>query len=103
MPKITVPGQWYFVVDCLACEKPIPLAEAPSPDEKPDPLQYQTIFDLRCPHCGYVGTYAPRQMSRRLVEDMPGDRFQAPILYVLAGIAGLAFLAAVFFVARTYR
>ena len=38
MPKITVPGQWYFVVDCLACEKPIPLAEAPSPDEKPDPL-----------------------------------------------------------------
>ena len=103
MPKITVPGQWYFVVDCLACEKPIPLAEAPSPDEKPDPLQYQRISDLRCPHCGYVGTYAPRQMSRRLVEDMPGDQFQAPILYVLAGIAGLAFLAAVFFVARTYR
>ena len=103
MPKITVPGQWYFVVDCLACEKPIPLAEAPSPDEKPDPLQYRTISDLRCPQCGYVGTDAPRQMSRRLVEYIPGDRFQAPILYVFAGIAGLSFLAAVLFVMRTYR
>ena len=36
--KYTEPGKWYFVVDCLACEKPIPLAEAPSPDQKPDPL-----------------------------------------------------------------
>jgi len=103
MPKITVPGQWYFVVDCLACEKPIPLAEAPSPDEKPDPLEYRTIANLTCPHCGYVGTYVPRRMSRRLVEYIPDDRIQAPILYVLAGIAALSFLAAVLFVARTYR
>lgn len=103
MPKLTVPGTWYFVVECFACRRPVPLAEAPSPDEKPDPLQYQTISDLRCPHCGYVGSYAPHQMSRRLVEEIPGDRVQAPILYALAGIAGLSFLAAVAFVARTYR
>jgi hypothetical protein len=23
MPKFTTPGKWYFVVDCLACGKPI--------------------------------------------------------------------------------
>ena len=25
MPKFTDPGKWYFVVDCLDCESPIPL------------------------------------------------------------------------------
>ena len=49
MPKITVPGQWYFVVDCSVCGKPVPLAEAPSPDEKPDPLEYRTIFQFAMP------------------------------------------------------
>jgi hypothetical protein len=36
MVKFTEPGKCYFVVDCLACEKPIPLAEVPSADQKPD-------------------------------------------------------------------
>ena len=36
--------------------------------------------------------YMPREMSRRLVEYTPADRYQAPILYVLAAIAGLSFL-----------
>jgi hypothetical protein len=36
MIKFTELGKWYFVVDCLACERPIPLAEAPSADQKPD-------------------------------------------------------------------
>ena len=103
VPQFTEPRKWYFVVDCSVCGKPVPLAEAPSPDEKPDPLEYRTIANLTCPHCGYVGTYVPRRMSRRLVEHTPGDRFQAPILYVLAGIAALSFLAAVLFVMRTYR
>ncbi len=34
---------------------------------------------------------------------MPEDRFQALILCVLAGIAGLSFIAAVLFVMHTYR
>jgi hypothetical protein len=68
MVKFTEPGKWYFVVDCLACEKPIPLAEAPSPNQKPDPLRYRAVSGLRCPHCDNVGTYVPRQMSRRLVQ-----------------------------------
>ena len=76
MPKITVPGQRYSVVDCSVRGKPVPLAEAPSPDEKPDRLDID-IFQLRCPEMRLCGTYAPRQMSRRLVEHMPGDRFRA--------------------------
>jgi hypothetical protein len=68
MPGFTEPGKWYFVVDCFACEKPVPLAEAPSPDEKPDPLRYRVVSDLRCPHCDGVATYASWQMSRRLVQ-----------------------------------
>jgi hypothetical protein len=103
VPKFTDPGKWYFVVDCLDCESPIPLAGAPSPAEKPDPLRYRAISEVRCPHCGGVGTYTPRQISRRLVEHAPGDRLQAPILYALAGIAGLSFLAAVLFITHTYR
>ena len=34
---------------------------------------------------------------------MPDDRSQALILYMLASVAGLAFLAAVCFVAWAYR
>ena len=103
MPKFTDPGKWYFVVDCLDCESPIPLADAPSPAEKPDPLRYREISDVKCPHCGGVSTYIPRQISRRLVEHTPPDRFQVSILYALAGIAALSFFAGVFFVAHTYR
>src|SRR5258708_28509302 len=108
MQKCTEPGKWYFVANCLDCEMPVPLAEAPSPQEKPDPLRYRVVAEVRCPHCNGVGTYTPRQMSRQLVEyaainDMPGDRLQPPILYILAGIAGLSFLAAVLFVMRAYR
>jgi hypothetical protein len=101
--KFTDPGNWYFVVDCLDCESPIPLAGAPSPAEKPDPLRYRVISEVKCPHCGGIGTYTPRQISRRLVEHAPGDRLQAPTLYALAGIAGLSFLAAVLFITHTYR
>jgi hypothetical protein len=103
VPKFTDPGKWYFVVDCLDCESPIPLADAPSPAEKPDPLRYRVVSEVKCPHCGSVGTYTPDQISRRQVEHARGDRFQAPILYVFAGIAALTFLVGVFFVTRTYR
>jgi len=103
MRKLTEVGKWYVVVDCLHCERPIPLADVPSPAEKPDPLQYRVISEVTCPHCGGVGTYTPRQMSRRLVEYSPRDRFQTLILYFLAGIAGLSFLAALLFVMHAYR
>jgi hypothetical protein len=103
MRKLTEPGKWYFVVDCLYCERPIPLADAPSPDEKADPLRYRAISEVKCPHCGGAGSYTPRQISRRLVEDTPNDRFQTLILYVFAGIAGLSFLAALLFVTHAYR
>jgi hypothetical protein len=68
MPKFTMPGKWYFVVDCLACGKLIPMAEAPSPNQRPDPLPYRPVSDLRCPHCDYISNYAPLQMSRRMVQ-----------------------------------
>lgn len=67
MKQFTEPGKWYFAVDCTACRKPIPLAEAPSPDEKPDPLQYRSMSGVRCPHCGQIENYAPAQISRRPV------------------------------------
>jgi len=63
--KMVEAGKWYFAVDCAKCGEPIPFAEAPSPEEKPDPLRYRTIADLQCLHCGHVGTYAPALMSRR--------------------------------------
>ena len=38
MVKQVEPGKWYFVVDCAFCSEPIPFAEAPSPEEKRDPI-----------------------------------------------------------------
>ena len=66
MPKVTEQGKWYFVVDCSTCSEPIPLAEAPSPEQKPDPLQYRTI-SVTCPHCSIFGAYSRVKISRRLV------------------------------------
>ncbi len=63
--KTVEPGKWYFVVDCTGCGEPIPFAEAPSPEDKPGPLQYRTISDLKCPLCGHSDTYAPALMSRQ--------------------------------------
>lgn len=67
MQKVTEPGKWYFAVNCTSCQNPIPLAEAPSPTEKPDPLRYRTVSQVHCPHCAYVGTYPPAQILRRPV------------------------------------
>src|SRR5258708_34013995 len=103
MRKLTEPGKWYFVVNCLHCQNPIPLAEAPSPDEKSDPLRYRAVSKLRCPHCNREGTYAPHEVSRQLVEYSPEDRIQTIVLYLFAGIAGLSFIAALLFVTLTYR
>lgn len=65
MAKVTEPGRWYFTVKCLACGGPIPLAEAPSPAELPDPLKYRIVTDVMCPHCGQTDVYGPSQISRR--------------------------------------
>jgi endogenous inhibitor of DNA gyrase (YacG/DUF329 family) len=67
MQKVTEPGKWYFAVNCAACQSPIPLAEAPSPNEMPDPLRYRIMPSVSCPHCGHIGIYAPAQISRRPV------------------------------------
>ena len=67
MPSFTEPGKWYFAVSCLACEMPIPLAEAPSPADRPDPLKYRIMSGVRCPHCDHVGVYAPNMITRRPV------------------------------------
>jgi hypothetical protein len=65
MSKVTEPGKWYFVVSCSGCGEPITFAEAPSPDEKPDPIEYRTVGNLPCPHCSHVDNYAPALMSRQ--------------------------------------
>jgi hypothetical protein len=67
MQKVTEPGKWYFAVNCTACQNPIPLAEAPSPTERPDPLRYRIMPNVSCPHCSLVDVYGPVQISRRLV------------------------------------
>jgi DNA-directed RNA polymerase subunit RPC12/RpoP len=59
------PEKWYLAVDCAKCGKPIVFAGAPSPEEKPDPIKYRKISDLKCPHCDHVDSYAPALMSRR--------------------------------------
>jgi predicted RNA-binding Zn-ribbon protein involved in translation (DUF1610 family) len=65
MVMMVEPEKWYFAVECAKCGEAIPFAEAPTPEEKPEPLQYRTVSDLKCPHCGHSATYAPAQMSRR--------------------------------------
>jgi DNA-directed RNA polymerase subunit RPC12/RpoP len=65
MTRTVEPEKWYLAVDCVKCGEAIPFAEAPPPEEKPDPLQYRTISDLKCPRCGHRDTYAPALMSRR--------------------------------------
>ena len=57
------PDKYYFTVDCAKCKGQIPFAEASSPEEEPNPKQ-RTITDLKCPRCGYKGTYAPALMYR---------------------------------------
>lgn len=57
------PNKWYFTVDCSKCGETIPFAEAPSPEEEPEP-RFQTI-KLQCPDCGTEDIYAPALMSRR--------------------------------------
>jgi predicted RNA-binding Zn-ribbon protein involved in translation (DUF1610 family) len=57
------PNKWYFTVDCSKCGETIPFAEAPSPEEEPEP-RFQTI-KLECPDCGTEDIYAPALMSRR--------------------------------------
>ena len=64
--KLTEPGKWYFVVDYLDSEKPIPLSDAPSPAEKPDPLRYRLISEVKCPHCNSVDTYTLLQIFSRM-------------------------------------
>jgi len=44
------PNKWYFTVDCSKCGKAIPFAEAPSPEEEPEP-EFRTI-KLQCPIAG---------------------------------------------------
>jgi hypothetical protein len=68
MPKYTTPRKCCFVVDCLACGKAIPIADAPLPNQRPDPLPYRVGSDLRCRHCDYADSYEPLHMSRRLVQ-----------------------------------
>jgi hypothetical protein len=57
------PNKWYFAVDWSKCGEAIPFAEAPSPEEEPEP-QFRTI-KLQCPHCGTDDIYAPALMTRR--------------------------------------
>jgi predicted RNA-binding Zn-ribbon protein involved in translation (DUF1610 family) len=64
-PRRVEPEKWYIAVDCAKCGDGIAIAEAPSPDEKPDPLQHLKIEGVTCPHCGHVDMYAPALMSRR--------------------------------------
>jgi hypothetical protein len=67
MPKLKrlEPGKWYFAVDCAGCGEPIPFMEAPSPEEKPDPLQSKGVANLQCRRCGHTGSYAGLLISRR--------------------------------------
>jgi DNA-directed RNA polymerase subunit RPC12/RpoP len=65
MAKLVEPDKWYFAVDCAKCGEAIPFLEAPSPEDKPDPLTARKISNLRCPRCGHVGSYAPALMTRR--------------------------------------
>jgi len=61
--KNVEPGKWYLAVDCAECGEAIAFAETSPPVEKPDPLEYQTISNLTCPHCGHVGTYTPARKA----------------------------------------
>jgi len=45
VPRFTEPGKWYFVVDYSSCGSPVPMAEATSLNEKPDPLRYRVVSD----------------------------------------------------------
>jgi predicted nucleic-acid-binding Zn-ribbon protein len=63
--------KWYIAVDCAKCCVGIAFAEAPP--QRSDPLQRRTISNLKCPHCGYVDTYAPAVMSTVLgLSSRPG-------------------------------
>lgn len=67
MLKSLEPGKYYFVVDCAKCCELIPFAEAPTPEDDPEPT-YRTITDLRCPTCEHSDIYAPALMKRLLAE-----------------------------------
>jgi len=64
MSQDVEPGKWYFVVECSRCFEPIPFAEAPSPEDEPNPSQAR-VTDLKCLACGHVDSYGPTLMTRR--------------------------------------
>lgn len=54
---------WYYVVTCQQCGEVIPLALAPSPEEKPNAKC--PARQMPCPHCHIEGAYPPSQIGRR--------------------------------------
>jgi hypothetical protein len=58
--------KWRFFVDCVACEKPIILCDAPSPDENAHPTHRGV--EIACPHCRTRHTYHGAEVQRGLIE-----------------------------------
>ena len=88
--KHVEPEKWYIAVDCAKCCIGIAFAEAPP--QRSDPLQRRTISNLKCPHCGYVDTYAPAVMSLRRAAHVSQSDAQAartPFCKARSNVIGL--------------
>jgi hypothetical protein len=52
--------KWYFLVDCIKCDRAAVLGEAPEGIAEPA----VTTFALKCPHCGLKQTFQAQQVQR---------------------------------------
>ncbi len=56
------PDGWYFGVECIKCRELFAFAEAPTPDECPNPVSSGS--ELACPHCHTRHTYRGSEVLR---------------------------------------
>lgn len=54
--------KWYYVVDCMGCDRPTVLREAPDPDEVPG--VGLRSFAWKCPYCRERQTSPGEQIAR---------------------------------------
>jgi hypothetical protein len=76
---VVVPGDWYFMVTCPACQRQSPIGLAPSPQRAPIVTPWAEKVD--CP-CGDSREYRPEEIRRLVARNIeraePSAAFHLP-------------------------
>jgi RNase P subunit RPR2 len=62
-------GFYYVSAVCKSCQKIIPLEDDPEPGAKTFYCRDPTV--VRCPFCGSIERYHPRELETKLLRELP--------------------------------